>query len=46
MTALALAAGRQLPTDSDFTALALFSVVGLVLSLALLVFGINPGDLG
>lgn len=45
MTALALAAARQLPTDSDFTAPALFSVVGLALSLALLASGINAGEL-
>ena len=46
MTALVLAPARQLPTDSDFTALALFSMAGLTLSVALLVFGINPSDLG
>jgi hypothetical protein len=46
MTALVLATARQLPKDSDFTVVALFSVVGLALSLVLLHFDINPGDLG
>ncbi len=46
MTALVLAAARQLqsPKDSEFTVVALFSVVGLALSLVLISFGISPSD--
>jgi hypothetical protein len=46
MTTLALAAAHQVPRVSGFVEVALFSGVGLLLSLALVHFGINLGTPG
>lgn len=46
MTALALAAIRQTERISDFGVVAMFSVMGLTLSLAAAHFGVALGTLG
>jgi hypothetical protein len=46
MTALAQAAIRQAERVSDFGMVALFSLLGLTLSLAVAHFGISLGTLG
>lgn len=46
MTTLVLAATRQTPRVSGFAEVALFSGLGLVVSLVLALFGVNLGTPG